>query len=478
MKKIILAATAAAICLAALPLTACSGKNNRTIYQITAQYSQSDATLAAVAEVDYYNGGADTDCVEFNLYGNAYRQGALYKPVSTEFENSAYYDGKSYGEMKVSAVEGAESWEVCGEDENILKVSLGSTLKSGARRKISIEYTLQLAKVNHRTGVTKNTVNLGNFYPQACVRTDDGGFYECVYYSDGDPFYSDCADYMVELTLPEGYDAAASGTKKEQGGNTAVYELENARDFCLVLSDSFKVISREAGDTQISYYYVNDDSAQKKLDAAAESFEYFEDTFGEYCYPSFSVVQTGFAAGGMEYPALAMINGELNEANGIYATVHETAHQWWYAMVGSNQIENAWQDEGLAEYSALCFFENNPAYGFTRTGLVNSAKEAYRAYYSVYNQIFGDADTSMNRHLKDFVSDYEYVNIAYNKGLIMFDTLRDSIGDERFFAALKKYFSASCGKNVSPDALIESFTSTGVDLDGFFESFTEGKIII
>ena len=173
-----------------------------------------------------------------------------------------------------------------------------------------------------------------------------------------------------------------------------------------------------------------------------------------------------------------MINGELDEANGIYATVHETAHQWWYAMVGSNQIENAWQDEGLAEYSTLCFFENNPAYGFTRTGLVNSAKEAYRAYYSVYNQIFGDADTSMNRHLKDFVSDYEYVNIAYNKGLIMFDTLRDSIGDERFFAALKKYFSASCGKNVSPDALIESFTSTGVDLDGFFESFTEGKIII
>ena len=214
------------------------------------------------------------------------------------------------------------------------------------------------------------------------------------------------------------------------------------------------------------------------MDAAAQSVEYFCGAFGEYTYPTLAVVQTGFAAGGMEYPALTMINGELTADEAIYAIVHENAHQWWYAMVGSDQINCAWQDEGLAEYSTLMFLENHPDYGYTRTGLVNSATSAYRAYYTVYNQIFGDADTTMNRHLKDFVSDYEYVNIAYNKGLILFDTLRTSIGDERFLAGLKDYFEKYKTARATYSDLIECFRSTGVDVDGFFESFLEGKIII
>ena len=84
----------------------------------------------------------------------------------------------------------------------------------------------------------------------------------------------------------------------------------------------------------------------------------------------------------------------------------------------------------------------------------------------------------MTRHLKDFVSDYEYVNIAYNKGLILFDTLRESIGDERFVAGLKSYFAANCGRIASPEDLIACFEGTGVDVDGLFESFIEGKVII
>ena len=124
------------------------------------------------------------------------------------------------------------------------------------------------------------------------------------------------------------------------------------------------------------------------------------------------------------------------------------------------------------------FFEDSPEYGVTRTGLVNAAINAYRAYFTVYNQIFGDADTSMTRHLKDFVSDYEYVNIAYNKGLILFDTLRQSIGDDRFLAGLKSYFAENKGKIAKSDDLIACFEGTGVDVDGLFASFIEGKVII
>ncbi len=478
MKKIIILAAAAAACLFAIPSAGCADGTARTKYTIDAEYNAANGTLTAECTVDYYNGGADTDTLQFELYGNAYRKGALYRPVSSEQENKAYYDGASYGGMEIAEVSGAAEWKVCGEDENILEVTLKDTLKSGGRAEITINYTLALAKVNHRTGITRHTVNLGNFYPIACVRTDDGGFLQCEYYSDGDPFISDCADYMVQLTLPAGYTAATSGRQESAQGNTFCYSLKNARDFCMVLSDSFEVATRDVGGTKISYYYYDDDGAQEKLAAAADSLEYFEETFGEYCYPTLSVVQTGFSAGGMEYPALTMISDALAKEDAIYAVVHENAHQWWYAMAGSDQINCAWQDEGLAEYSALCFFENHPSYGFTRTGLINAATEEYRAYYTVYNQVFGDADTTMNRHLKDFVSDYEYINIAYNKSLVMFDTLRTSIGDEKFFSSLRRYFAAANGNIAAPERLFESFKAAGVDLDGFFESFTEGKVII
>ena len=180
----------------------------------------------------------------------------------------------------------------------------------------------------------------------------------------------------------------------------------------------------------------------------------------------------------MEYPALTMISDALDSDGNIYTIVHENAHQWWYAMVGSDQLNSAWQDEGLAEYSSLMFFENHPTYSFTRTGIVGTATKSYRAFYSVYNQIFGEADTSMNRNLGAFESEYEYSNIAYNKGLIMFDMLRESIGDDKFKAGLKKYFSENVNRIASCEDLFGCFLSSGVDLEGFFNSFMEGKIVI
>lgn len=477
MKKIVTLLIAAAVGFSVLPAAACADKTERTSYKITAEYDATNGILTADCTVNYYNAGSSTEELKFNLYGNAYREGALYKPVSDELSKKAYYNGSSYGGMEVTEVDGASSWSVGGEDENILEVKLEKPLESGKCAEITISYSLTLAEVNHRTGITKHTVNLGNFYPSACVR-DGETFLECAYYSDGDPFVSDCADYMVEITVPAGYTVAAGGQLCGNSGNTYSYSLENARDFAMVLSDEFKKTAKEVDGVDVAYYYYDDENAEKKLETAVESLEWFEDTFGDYSYPCLAVVQTGFAAGGMEYPALTMINGGLSDEEATYAIVHENAHQWWYAMAGSDQINCAWQDEGLAEYSSLMFFESHPDYGFTRTGLINAATQEYRAYFSVYNQIFGNADTTMTRHLKDFVSDYEYVNIAYNKSLIMFDTLRTSIGDDRFVEGLKNYFASANGRRATREELISSFRSTGVDVDGFFESFIEGKIIL
>lgn len=483
MKKIICILLIVCAAAASLSFTACGGKNECiSEYDIFAVYDSENRSLKGTVDFTYYN-NTDNEIADlkFNMYGNAFREGAAYAPVSHSYASKAYYAGTSYGGMTVEGVENCAGWNVGGEDENILTVTLLTPVYPEENVKIKISYTLNLALINHRTGVTQNAVNLGNFYPVLCAYTREG-FAECPYYYCGDPFLSECANYTVTIDLPPEYTAATSGKLENEssaaGRKKCTYSLKNARDFAIVLSDKFQAVSQNVNGIEVSYYYYSDANPQVNLSAACESVKYFSETFGEYVYPTLCVVQTGFCYGGMEYPALTMISDALDSDNTIYTIVHENAHQWWYAMVGSNQLTCAWQDEGLAEYSALMFFENHPAYAFTRTGIIGLATKSYRAYYSVYKQIFGDADTSMNRRLKDYESEYEYSNIAYNKGLILFDMLRQSIGDEKFKAGIRKYYSDNLYKIASYEDLCGSFLSGGADLEGFFNSFVEGKIVI
>ncbi len=483
MKKFISAILlVCAICFC-VTVSACTKDENKiTSYEIFCIYDEDTGKLTGTVTVDYYN-CTDTEIsdLKFNLYGNAFRKDAAYPPVSSTYKARAYYAGESFGAMSVENVENCAGWDIAGEDENILVVNLLTPIYPEDNVVLTISYTLTLAKVNHRTGITANTVNLGNFYPILCGRNTEG-FVECNYYYCGDPFYSDCANYKLTVDIPENYVCASSGKLKgetrTEGRKECSYALNGARDFALVLSDKFEVLTENVDGVDVSYYYVKDAAPQNSLAAAAESLKYFSDTFGKYAYPTLSVVQTGFCYGGMEYPALTMIAEGLDADNNIYTIVHENAHQWWYAMVGSDQMNDAWQDEGLTEYSTLAFFENHSAYGFTRKGIVNSATSYYRAFFTVFSQLNDVADTRMHRHLSEYSSELEYNNVTYNKGIILFDMLRTTLGDEKFFNGLRQYFSENCGKIATAEDLIGCFIKSGTNVEGLFASFLEGKILI
>ncbi len=453
-----------------------------TRYEITAEYVPENRTLTGAVKVTFENTtDSELSLLKFNLYPNAYRKDALYRPVSKTYEGSAYYKGESYGEIVVSSVNGSKNWEVMGEDENILYAYLERSLFPGDSVVLDIGFMTKLAEVNHRTGVTERAVNLGNFFPILCG-VKDGGFYECAYYSDGDPFYADCADYKMTLTLPKEYETAATGQITEERilERKKVYTMSatNVRDFAIVLSENYRLLSKTVGDTQVNYFYYADERAEDSLLAVEEAFRFFEKSFGDYPYPTYTVAETGFCFGGMEYPCLTMLSDSLQKEERVRAIVHETAHQWWGTTVGSNQVEEAWQDEGLAEYSSLLFFEEYEKYGFTREGLVAEALREYRSYYDVYGSVLGRTETSMTRHLKDYLSDYEYRCLSYDKAVVMFDTLRKSVGDKKFLSALKKYYGNYRFAMASAGALIGSFEKTGLDVGGFFDSFLHGKAIL
>lgn len=455
----------------------CSSQKENNVYRISAQFSEN--TLSASMQFTFYNDEETSlSFLCFNLYGNAYREGAQNTPL-TASQASAYYNGKSYGNMEIVSVSPCKDWEVCGEDENILRVDLEKELFPAESVTVNIEYVLTLAQVEHRTGVAKRSVNLGNFYPVLCAYEEGKGFYECVYSSNGDPFYSETADYEVTLTADEKYVAASSGqtvsATRKGGKMVCEYALENARDFALVLGEEYEVFQTQAAGVHILYYAYDDDNAEQTLELLSDCISYFSDTFGDFPYKTYAAVQTGFCFGGMEYPALVYLSDSLLREEYLYTAVHETAHQWWYAAVGNNECEYAFLDEGLAEYSSYLFFSEYGEYGIDAAARLRTAHSACNALVSVQEQVFGEADTTMDRPLSEYGA-YEYVVIAYDKGMLLFDALRDAVGDRAFFASLKRYYAQNSGKIATPASLSAAFKNAGAS--GVIASFMDGTAIV
>ena len=454
-------------------------ENPHSRYEIIVEYAEETKTLMGTLKVTFENQTDNEICLlKFQLYPNAYRKNALYKPVGGAMESSAYYDGESYGEMVISSVHGAKNWEVMGEDENILYVDLERSIYPGESVVLDIGFMTKLANVNHRTGVTSKTVNLGNFYPILCG-IKNGEFKEVCYHSIGEPFFSDFSDYKVTLTLPKEYVVASSGVLDEErmleSKKEYTMSATNVRNFGMVLSKNFRVLQEKMAEKTLRYYYYDDVAPEATMEIIKESFAFYEKTFGEYPYMEYAVAETGLCMDEGGYSALTLVTDGLTKATRSRVISRGGAYQWWSEGIGSDKIENAWQGEGMAEYSAILFFENYEKYGFTREGLIKNAVAEYRSYYDVYGSVLGRTDTRMMRELSEYASEYEYKCLTRDKAVIMLDALRKSVGDEKFFSSMKRYYKANLYKLTGVGDLVGAFEKNSLDVGGFFESFLQGK---
>ncbi len=483
MKKICIVLSIITFFSALIFISGCEKKQSVTTYEIECTLSEN--VLTGTMTIDFFNHSENTvKELKFNLHANAFRESAKFSPISDNDYGKAYEKGINYGNMQVISVYNAQGeldFSIGGEDQNVLLVRLPSEVFPDERARVTIEYKITLANVIARTGVNSKTINLANFYPILCA-LDENGFYECVYYSSGDPYYSDASNYHVKFTCDKEYVVASSGEKIDATNTdktqTNHYKMENTRSFALVLSKDFKCLSDKVGETEIFYYYYADDYANESLLTAKKSLEYFSKTFGEYKYKTYSVVQSKFIQGGMEFPALVIISDGLESRSYAEVIVHETAHQWWQTTVGNNEIEYPFLDEGLAEYSVVLFYENHPEYGMKRKDLIESSEKTYKVFCTVADKVYGKVNTVMNRPIKNFISEYEYVILSYVKPCIMYDYLRTTIGDKDFFSGLRTYYEKYAFKNATPYDLVGVYEKMGEGTNGFFEAFFNGKAII
>lgn len=463
-------------------------EEGRSKYQMTLAYDSQSHELSGQMTATFFNSYDNMfTSLQMHLYPNAFREGASATVVSETNAQKAYPNGESYGDIKIASVtDGSEplQFSIEGSDQNILRVDLGTELYPDESVSIDICFTTTLANINHRLGYGANTINFGNFYPIFAVYESGKGFSTSLYHSNGDPFYSECADYDVTISYPKDLQLASSGSlisSTDDGQTTTTHvQGQRIRDFCFVLSEKFSHASTKVGQTVVNYYgYNSDTDIDRNLQTAKDAMQTFNKLFGDYPYAQVSIVKSNFVHGGMEYPNLVLISDDLDSTDIDYVIVHELAHQWWYGVVGNDEYNHAFLDEGLAEFSTLLFYQENPSYGKDFSEMIAGTQQSYKTFVRAYTSVQGSVDTSMNRPLCDFATEPEYVQCTYAKGLLMFNSVYETVGQRKFIKALRDYYDDFAYKNATPADMIASFChSTGFDLEGFFDSFISGDVII
>lgn len=480
-------------CFCAFSLTGCKKNEikkvskNLNTYAISAELDTDKMEISGSEKVTYKNDtSVELEEVCFHLYPRAFREGALVKPYTALNEASCFPNGISYGDLqilKVTVNGDIKKHSLSGEDEDILKISLGFKLKPNKTIEIVIDFVVTIPNSTHRFGYYDNNINLGNWYPVLC-EFESGAFDTSPYYSTGDPFFSELANYEVDFIYPCSYVLTSTGegivTQNGQKNEIKI-SAKAVRDFALVLSKNAKTETGKVGNTTVTYLgYKSDSNTKQMLELSKEALAFFGKSFGEYPYSTLVVAKTPFLFGGMEYPNLVMISDSVSdEEEFMKVIVHEIAHQWWYGVVGNNEIKEAWLDESLSEYSTALFFEANPKYNISYKEFVESAVSSYLLYVDVISTIRGDVNTKMNLAVNEYQNEYEYSYMVYVKGVIMFDSLKQAVGEKKVIAGLKKYYQNNKFKTATKNDFFASFKSAcHSDIETFFESYLNGTAVI
>jgi len=344
-----------------------------------------------------------------------------------------------------------------------LKYKLSTPLEPGHELEVELNYSLNLPKIPEPAddkkpvifGYTVLQSNFVDWYPMIVPRDDDGNWILHDPWFYGEYLVYPLADFDISLKIqnaPAGYLVAASDTPTSVGNDSHVYLYENARNFVWSISPSFQFSQEKIdGVTVTSYYFPFHQAAgEQVLKEVISAIKLYSDIFGPYPRSNLSIVEADFLDG-MEYDGLFFLSkGFYNLYDGSpkgYLTtiaVHETAHQWWYALIANDQALEPWVDEALCTYSEFLYYE--------------SVYAELIEWWWQYRVDFYKPDGKIDLSIYDYHGFLPYRDSTYLRGAKFFHDLRSRMGDEQFFLFLKEYVETNKDKISSGNDIWRSIT--------------------
>ncbi|MBT3336666.1 MAG: M1 family metallopeptidase [Anaerolineae bacterium] len=371
-------------------------------------------------------------------------------------------------EMLISqvSIDGASAEYVHEKEDTVMRVSLASPLQIGESIIVKIDFlTVVPTQLESNYGIlayTEDVLALAHAYPMVAVYDDEGWNID-IPSEQGDVTYLDVSFYIVQVNAPKDLVLVASGneiTHQSAGDRKIVtFAAGPARDFYLAASEDYVLTSQKFGEYTINSYAPKNlaEGSQFAIDVAAASIEFFSEAYAPYPYTEFDIVATPTYALGIEYPGMTAINVDLYdlEANlygttaGVYlesTVAHEVGHQWFYNLVGNDQLDEPWLDESLTQYVTWLYYVNQ--YG------ENSAAGYADALDSRWERI-GHETIPLGLPVSAYV-DGQYSAIIYGRGAFFFEALANKIGQKAFDAFMMEYTKSHQWKTASTESFRES----------------------
>jgi len=253
------------------------------------------------------------------------------------------------------------------DDQTVLAVPLPQPVVPGDTVNLEIEWTSRIPQPFSRTGAIDEYFFIAQWFPKIGVLEDTG--WNCHQFHEATEFYADYGVYDARITVPSGWTVGATGVERDirdNGDGTATHQYyqEDVHDFAWTTSPDLLNLREafthpEFPDVAIRLLLQPEHATQsaRYFDATRSALKYYGEWFGVYPYDHITIVDPAWQSrsGGMEYPTLFtggtrwLAPDDVSTPEGV--TVHEAGHQFWYGVVGNNEFEHAWLDEGLNTFA-------------------------------------------------------------------------------------------------------------------------------
>ncbi len=252
------------------------------------------------------------------------------------------------------------------DDRSLAAVVLPAPVAAGETITVRVAWTAKVPRTFSRTGTIGNYYFIAHWFPKVAVLGE--GWTPHQFHANTE-FFSNYGSYDVRLTVPHGWVVGSTGTEQSRADNadgttTHRYVQDDVHDFTWTTSPNyvehrqrFEHPGLPAVEMRLLMQPEHAGQEDRHFAATRAALRYYGEWYGPYPYDHVTVIDPAFqsGAGGMEYPTLFtagtrwLAPRQTNQPEGV--TVHEAGHQFWYGIVGNNEFEHAWLDEGFNTFS-------------------------------------------------------------------------------------------------------------------------------
>ncbi len=382
-------------------------------------------------------------------------------------------------------------------DQTVFSVKLAQPVEPGQTILLNIEFESKIPRPIARTGVYRNYYFIAQWFPKIGVFED--GEWNCHQYHSSSEYYADYGTYDVKITLPSSFIVGATGEHREKidntDGTTSHYFFQHSvHDFAWTASPSFLEYKEDfefapGKTTEITLLLqpYHKHLKERYMNAVKNAIKYCSLFYGDYPYTTSTCVDPAYnsRSGGMEYPtfftggAYFLTWKGMSRPEGV--TIHEFGHGYFYGLVGSNEFENPWMDEGFTSFLDTEVYYaayGEPLYNRTYFGIPVTFKEVkipiesdgIASHRRTYNM------DDMQRFAWKFMEGGSYGANSYAKAELMLRTLKRFMGEELFAKMIKDYSQRHWFKHPHPKdfyAVVSEYAEQ--DMSWFLDQFVYGS---